>query len=164
VSLYEPFFTLLESTGVRYVVVGGLATILHGYARLTADVDLVVDLETEPATRLMRALESAGLRPTVPEPAVRFADRQARQSWIEEKGMQVFSLYDPENPMLRVDLFVSHPVDFETLFARSEVVQLRSTTVRIASIPDLIRLKEIAGRPQDLEDIAQLRRIWRLRG
>ena len=43
-SLFIPIFQLLNEAKVRYVVVGGIATILHGYVRLTADVDLVIDL------------------------------------------------------------------------------------------------------------------------
>ena len=43
-ALFEPVFRALNDTGARYVVVGGLATVLHGYARFTADADLVVDL------------------------------------------------------------------------------------------------------------------------
>lgn len=46
-SLYVPVFEALNDMQVRYVVVGGLATVLHGYARLTADIDLMVDLEPE---------------------------------------------------------------------------------------------------------------------
>jgi hypothetical protein len=46
-SLYVPVFEALNGMQVRYVVVGGLATVLHGYARLTADIDLMVDLEPE---------------------------------------------------------------------------------------------------------------------
>ena len=44
VSRFEPIFDPLNRTGVRYVVVGGRATVLHGFARLTADVDPIVDL------------------------------------------------------------------------------------------------------------------------
>ena len=44
-SLFEPIFAALENGTVRYVVVGGMATVLHGYARLTADVDIIVDQE-----------------------------------------------------------------------------------------------------------------------
>ena len=39
--LYEPLFRTLNASGARYVVVGGVATVLHGYARLTADIDLI---------------------------------------------------------------------------------------------------------------------------
>ena len=37
--LYEPLFRALNASGTRYVVVGGVATVLHGYARLTADIE-----------------------------------------------------------------------------------------------------------------------------
>lgn len=46
-SLYVPVFEALDGLQVRYVVVGGLATVLHGYGRLTADIDLIIDLEPE---------------------------------------------------------------------------------------------------------------------
>ena len=61
--LYEPLFRALNASGTRYVVVGGVATVLHGYARLTADIDLIVDLEESVAARAMRALAGLGLRP-----------------------------------------------------------------------------------------------------
>jgi hypothetical protein len=47
-----------------------------------------------------------------------------RQAWVEEKGMRVFSLWDPSNPMLEVDLFAEHPIDFEELWSRAEIVKL----------------------------------------
>ena len=37
--LYEPLFRALNASEARYVVVGGVATVLHGYARLTADIE-----------------------------------------------------------------------------------------------------------------------------
>ena len=40
--LYERLFRALDASETRYVVVGGVATVLHGYARLTADVDLII--------------------------------------------------------------------------------------------------------------------------
>ena len=61
--LYEPLFRALNASGTRYVVVGGVATVLHGYGRLTADIDLIVDLEESAAARAMRALAGPGLRP-----------------------------------------------------------------------------------------------------
>jgi len=158
-ALFEPLFKALNDAGVRYVVVGGLAVVLHGHARLTVDVDLVVDLGEDQALRAIDALVRLGLRPRVPVNPRDFADRSIREAWIRERGMQVFSMFDPSNPMRVVDLFVDHPVPFEELWSRSQELELRDTIVRVASIPDLIRLKRLAGRPQDLADIEQLEAI-----
>ena len=56
-------------------------------------------------------------------------------------------------------MFVDNPIDFSELWTRSEVVSVGSTEARIASIEDLITMKRIAGRPQDLADIEALRVI-----
>jgi hypothetical protein len=75
--------------------------------------------------------------------------------------MEVLSLWDPSEPMRAVDVFVENPIDFDELWDRSLVVSLERTRVRIASIPDLIRMKKAVGRPNDLEDIAALKEIQR---
>lgn len=157
--MYEELFQALEDAGVRYVVVGGLAVVLHGFARLTADVDLVVDLAPAEAVKAVDALTRLGFQPRPPADPRGFADPAIRKSWLEEKGMRVFSFYDPGNPMRNVDLFARHPIPFEELWARSESVPLSKASVRLASIADLIRLKREAGRPQDLIDIEALERI-----
>lgn len=158
-SLFEPLFEALNQAGVRYVVVGGVATVLHGFARLTADVDLIVDLSPPEAAKAIDTLLRFGLRPRAPVDARSFADSAIRHLWIEEKGMQVFTLTDPANPMRAVDLFAESPIVFGDLWARAEMVRLTSTSVRVAAIPDLIQLKRIAGRPQDLIDIQALEGI-----
>jgi hypothetical protein len=63
--------------------------------------------------------------------------------------------------MREVDLFLEHPINFDELWNRSDIIPLSHTVVRIASIPDLIRLKRLAGRPQDLADIEALEIILR---
>jgi hypothetical protein len=163
-AFFEPLFDALEASGARYVVVGGLATVLHGFARLTADVDLVVDLEPDEARKVLAALQAMGLRPRAPVGPYDFADPLTRKSWTDEKGMKVFSLWDPSEPLREVDLFVEHLLPFDGLFARSELVELGASRVRIASIPDLIALKRLAGRPQDLQDIEALEAILESKG
>lgn len=46
----------LEEAGVQYVTVGGVAVILHGYGRLTGDVDALIALDPENTIKAMRAL------------------------------------------------------------------------------------------------------------
>lgn len=163
-SVFEPIFQILNAGGVRYVVVGGLATVLHGYARLTADVDLAVDLAPEEATKMIQALVAKGFRPQVPVLPEEFANPTVREVWLREKHMRAFSLVDPTNPMRVVDLLLKPEVPFEELLARSQEVMLNRTKIRIASIDDLIALKRHAGRPQDLADIEQLETIRRQKG
>lgn len=158
-SLYLPLFKALNDAGVRYVVVGGLATVMHGYARLTMDVDLMVDLASEEAARAMQTLESLGFKPRAPVPAAQFADEAKRKEWIEQKGMTVFSFYNTANPMLTVDVFIQHPIPFVDLRSRAERMVIDGVPVYICSIDDLILLKQKAGRPQDLIDIEKLQRI-----
>ena len=157
--MYEPIFQALNTAGVRYVVVGGLATVLHGYARLTADVDLAVDLAPEEASRVIQTLAAIGFRPQAPVDPKAFADRTTREQWAREKHMRAFSLIDPANPMRVVDLLLEHVVPFEDLWAHSQEVSIQTTKIRIASIDHLITLKRQAGRPQDLADAEQLEMI-----
>jgi hypothetical protein len=159
VTLYNAIFRALDEAQAGYVVVGGLAVVLHGHARLTADVDLVVDLAPGRAIRAVAALDRLGYVPRAPVASRDFADPEQRQRWIEEKGMQVFSMHDPRKPLVEVDLFVNPPIPFEDLVTRSERTRVGDRDVLIASIPDLIAMKRAAGRPKDLEDIEALERI-----
>jgi hypothetical protein len=156
VAFFEEFFRSLNHEGVRYVVVGGLAVVLHGHPRLTADIDLVVDLEPSAARLAIRTLTRMGLRPRVPVEAEAFADPSQRNHWIEDRGMTVFNLYDPNDPLRSVDLFVEAPIPFDQLWSRSELIGLPGGDVRVASLEDLITMKKEAGRPVDIADIEAL--------
>jgi hypothetical protein len=163
VDFFTALFTALDRAHVRYVVVGGLATVLHGHPRLTADVDLVIDLGSEPSRRAVTAFQALGLKPRAPVSLLDFADPEKRRFWADTKSMRVFSLYDPAQPMREVDLFVREPLDFEELWRASEAMDLGPCKVHVASIPHLIALKRVAGRPQDLLDIEALEEIRKRR-
>ena len=158
-SLYLPLFKALNEANVQYIVVGGIATILHGYVRATSDIDLVVDLQVEEATKVISVLTIAGYVPKVPVQAMEFADATKRKQWITEKGMQVFSMYQPSNPLLTIDLFVKQPIPYTELREHSVIMELDGVTVRVCSIDDLITMKKLAGRPKDLADIEKLTKI-----
>ena len=161
--MFETVFRALNDRGVRYLVAGGVAVVLHGHLRYTKDLDLVVDLAPEPALEAIQALSALGLVPSAPVDPLSFADAQARQAWVREKDMTVFSLHDPDDARIVVDLFVEPPSDFEALWTASEEVQLDTTTVKIVSLDDLIAMKRSAGRPRDLLDVEELEQIRRLK-
>lgn len=160
---FHPILFALHDSGTRHVIVGGVAVVLHGASRLTADLDVVLDLEPGAARRALAALTQIGLQPRLPVAAQDFADPETRRRWIEEKGMKVFSLVDFSNPLRSVDLFVEAPLDFEELWDHATTVDVDGLPVRIAGIEDLIAIKRQAGRPKDLEDAESLETIRRAR-
>jgi hypothetical protein len=156
---FDSLVRALDKAGVRYMVAGGLAVNAHGYLRFTKDVDLVVQLAAGNITSAFLALESIGYRPLVPVTAEQFAEATTRDSWIREKGMTVLNFWCDQHRETPVDVFVTEPFAFDEEYARALVKPLGSIDVRFVSIPTLIRMKELAGRPQDRIDIEYLQKI-----
>ena len=156
----EAIVGALNMANVRYLVAGGLAVVAHGYVRFTADVDLIVDLEQANVMRAVVSLESLGYRPRAPVAFREFADPQKRAQWVREKNLTVFSLYSPQHALTEIDLFVEPPLDFEAAYrdaVRQEVAPGVAAT--FIGLQDLRRLKERAGRPQDLLDLEKLKSL-----
>lgn len=162
---FEAICGALNGAGVRFLVVGGVAVNAHGYSRFTNDVDLVIRLEREDLVGAFRALEVIGYRPNVPITAEQFADPDVRERWRREKGMLVLQFWSDLHRETPLDVFVYEPFDFE---AEEERALTESGTggvaARFASIPALIAMKQVAGRPQDLIDIEKLRAIAEIAG
>lgn len=152
-------FAALNGANVDYVVVGGLAVILHGYLRATADLDLAVGLSPDNARRAMQALAAIGLRPRLPVAIEDFADAEKRREWLHDRNMLVFPLWDPVNPLRSVDVFISEPIAFAALLRDAVAKDLDGLIVAVASIDHLIEMKQAAGRARDLDDIEKLRQI-----
>ncbi len=147
----------LERREVRYLVVGGLAVIAHGYVRFTADVDIVMDPSTDNLRRAVEALAVLDYRPRAPVPITDYVDAANRRQWASEKGIRVFSLFSPKHPETEVDLFLDPPFDFGPVFDRA--VRQRITDrveAWVVGYEDLVALKREAGRPLDEEDLRRL--------
>jgi hypothetical protein len=152
----EWILTALEEANVRYLVVGGVAVVLHGYLRTTIDLDLVLHLDRDNLERALKAFEILGFAPQAPVPLSSFANPQNREAWFREKNMKVFSLWHPAHPGFAVDLFVREPFDFEVVYRRALKVPLEGVEATVVSRSDLMEMKRAAGRVQDLEDVAAL--------
>jgi hypothetical protein len=149
-------FSALTGAQVRYLVVGGVAVVLHGYVRMTADLDLILDLEPKNVHAALRALSSLGYQPRAPVPISQFADPESRRSWAEEKNMEVFTLWSVSMPMTEVDLFITERLSFEQAYQRGVRVEVGGIALVVVCLEDLIALKKIAGRDKDLMDIKEL--------
>ena len=83
-------FAVMNAAQVPYVVVGGLAMLLHGIDRVTGDIDLVIDLAPGPSTDLVTALINAGYRSFAPVDPALLANEAIREQWRLERGMEVW--------------------------------------------------------------------------
>ena len=160
---YEEIFRELNKKGVRYLVVGGMAVVLHGIVRLTADLDLMVDLKKENLLKLISAMEGLGYKPRLPVKAQDFAEAEKRKEWIEEKNMEVFSFFDPKMPLHLVDILVRCPIDFDGAYNRRKTVEAGGIRIPVVSLGDLKELKGISGREQDLADLESIDELEELK-
>jgi len=150
----------LDEAGVRFILVGGIAVVAHGYGRLTRDLDLVIELEADIVRRAFVALGSLGYSPTVPVTAAGLADPRQRIRWIEDKGMTVLNFHSDLHRDTPVDVFVIEPFDFDDEYRSALVLEIApGRAVHVVRLPTLLRLKDQAGRPQDIADAAELRHL-----
>lgn len=153
----EQIFGALQGAEVRYLVVGGMAVIAHGYVRTTKDIDLVIALEPDNLRRALSALTAIGYRPKIPVATTDFADPAKRESWIRDKGMVVFQMISDRFRFEPLDIFVTEPFDFQAEYARAVWKRVNEdVSVPIVSVQQLLDMKRAAARPQDLADIAEL--------
>jgi hypothetical protein len=138
----------LNREGVRYLVIGGIACILHGYARATEDVDVLIERSLPNAERTLEALGRLGWG---------FAGEWSPKEILARPVTVIGD--DPA-----VDVFtVAWAVKFEDAAARSSVETIEGVSIPLISIDDLIETKR-TGRLQDAADIEVLEEIKRLRG
>lgn len=149
----------LSKSAVEFVLVGGMAVQLHGYNRMTYDIDLVLSMNDENLIRFIDIAKAFGLAPVIPVPIDSLKNAKLIDQWHREKGMLAFALREPGIAGSVIDVLVRPDVSYERLDASAVVGQLFECTVKIASIDHLLEMKRIANRPKDLLDIAALEKI-----
>ena len=139
-DLYASF----DSHNVRYLVIGGVAAIMHGVNRTTVDVDVLIEATPENAAAALHALGEIGLG-------------TAFLTTPEELLSQQVTIFED---ILPVDIHTQTAgITFGEAWKRRRVEMLHGVPVSIVSLQDLIASKETAGRPQDLEDAEALRQL-----
>jgi hypothetical protein len=148
----------LHEGGVECIVVGGLAATIHGSARLTQDIDVSYARSTENLERIVRSLAPL-------EPYLRGAPRGLPFEWSVptlRAGLN-FTLTTTAGDL---DLFgdIAGGGGYEELLPHTIVVDLFGHEVRCLDLEALLRTKRAAGRPRDLEAIAELEALREERG
>ncbi len=145
---FEKLLVLLADGGVQFVLVGGIAVTLHGYVRLTEDVDILVEPSPANIGRLLATLAEYGegyARELSPDD---FTDEEGAIRIVEETEMS------------QIDIFTRMAGrHYDDLATDAENLELAGRTIRFASKSALIRLKETSQREKDQLDVLALRKL-----
>ncbi|QMW01619.1 nucleotidyltransferase [Spirosoma foliorum] len=149
-SLFNPdfqdFLEALHKREVRYVLVGGYSVILHGYKRTTGDMDIWVERSSENYAQLVKAFQDFGM-PIFDMTPANFLDNPA------------FDVFTFGRQPVAIDIITAiKGLTFDETFAQALDTTIDGVTVRLIHYNHLIRAKEAAGRPRDLNDIEQLKK------
>lgn len=148
---------LAELTGenVEFLVIGGVAVGFHGYIRATKDVDIVPAADPQNLARLARVLR--GLDAQI-EGAEEFDDGE----FLDPLDPDVLALGG--NWVLRTRLgrfdvmqWIGDDALWEKLAPAAIETEIDGLPIKVVGYKDLVALKEMAGRPEDLTDLQRLR-------
>lgn len=138
----------LNRTGSKYLVIGGIACVLHGYVRATTDVDILIERSLENARNVLAALEGLGWG----------LASEWRGDEILKRPITVIG----DDPAVHI-FTVAWSVKYADAVKRSSVVEIEGVSIPLIGIDDLIETKR-TDRPLDAADIEALEEIKRLRG
>ena len=135
----------LNNEGVKYVVVGGCAVILHGYYRTTHNIDLLVDSSVENIRRLKKALQEIFESNEISE--IRDVD-------IDQYAVVRFA---PKSEEIVIDLIGKiGTIDFKMANQDVEETELEGIKIPVCGLTTLIETKK-GVRPKDKEDLLFLK-------
>ena len=147
----EKLLPTLVGAGVEFIIVGGVAGILHGSARATYDIDLVYSRNEQNIKRLASVLAPYN-------PYLRNAPLGLPFVW-DTKTIRHGLNFTLTTTVGDIDLLgeIGGGETYQTLLPRSFEVEAFTVRFKCIDLPTLIRIKEAAGRRKDLEAIAELR-------
>ena len=139
---FQDFLRLLNANAIRYLVIGGYAVAYHGHVRYTGDLDIFVELSTDNAERIVRALREFG-----------FDLPKLKPGLFLRKGKIVRMGYEP----MRLEILNEiDGVGFRECYRQRRMARLGGLKINFIDLPQLLKNKRASRRPQDLADIAAL--------
>jgi hypothetical protein len=148
-TAFDPLGSLhvLSDRGVRYVVIGGIASATHGSPSVTQDLDVCYERSPENLERLAQALGSIHARLRGADDDVPFSP-DAKTLAAGDHFTFITDLGDLD--CLGIP---AGTLGYDDLVKNAVDVDLDGLVVAVASIDDLIRMKRAAGRPRDLAEL-----------
>jgi hypothetical protein len=147
-ATFEKLLGILADGEVRFVLVGGVAVTLHGYVRLTEDVDVLIERTPENVARLLNTLAGYGEG---------FARELSSEDFSDEEG--AIRIVE-ESEMSQIDVFTRiSGLVYEQLAVDADIFDLSGRKILYASKAALIRLKSSSVREKDQLDVAALERL-----
>jgi len=151
----DKILAVLRDHGVRYVLVGGFAAVIHGSPYVTVDVDVVPDRSEENMRRLSDALRALNARVwTSSEPEGIPFGHDARSL----AGNNVWNLVT-DHGRLDVTFVPAGTTGYDDLARDAVHLSILGVETDVASLADVIRSKEAADREKDRIVVPVLRRI-----
>jgi hypothetical protein len=151
----ELLLGVLARHGVRYVLIGGFAAVIHGSPYVTTDVDVVPDADPANLARLSAALDDLHARVwTEDEPSGPPFDHDAT-------SLAAGSMWNLVTDRGRLDITLepSGTAGYDDVARDAVHLVILGTEVDVASLADVIRSKEAASRDKDHLVLPVLRRI-----
>lgn len=147
---FQDLLRRLREHGVRFVVVGGFAATVQGSPRITVDLDIVYARDADNLERLASAL--APLRPYLrgAPPGLPFV----LDTTTLARGLN-FTLTTAAGDLDLLGEVVGGG-RYEDLVGEAQTVQVFGGDLCVVSLRQLLALKRAAGRPKDLEVLAEL--------
>ncbi len=155
---FAALLAALDDGDLAFIIVGGLAATIHGSSRLTQDIDIVYERSDENIERLVRAL-------TPHNPYLRGTPPGLPFEWSAEtlrRGLN-FTLTPAVGDIDILGEIVGGG-SYDDLLPHTTTVELFARPHRCLDLPRLIHVKRAAGRPKDLEVIAELEALLEERG
>jgi hypothetical protein len=135
---FQDVFKYFQKNEVRYLVIGGIASVLYGVPRATFDLDILIDPTIENAQNLLNALSEAGLGT---------ASLTSAETLLSHE-ITIF------RDRIRIDVQTSTPgIEFLEAWENREILQYQNQHIYLLSKNDLIASKLASGREIDLEDV-----------
>lgn len=141
---FKDFIQALNQHQVEYVLIGGYAVILHGYARTTGDLDIWLRKTSDNYRKLKHAFATFRM------PMFDLTE----ENFLYNEDFDVFSFGVPP---VSIDLLThAEGLSFDTAYDQAQFVEIEGFKVRLVSLRNLIDLKKASNRAKDINDIEHL--------